>query len=101
MSDTVNVEEIEKAQEAEATKAEPSGEPRLVGDDDDSFLADPKVARRYGVHVRTLPRGDQRPELGFFRPYNIAGRNYRRISELREFERASAVRFASKPIKTS
>jgi hypothetical protein len=64
---------------------------------DDGFLADPKVARRYGVHVKTLPRWDARPGLNFPRPYHIAGRNYRKISELHEFERASAVAHASKP----
>jgi hypothetical protein len=62
----------------------------------DDLVPDPKVARQYGVHIKTLGRWDEKPELGFARPIYINGRKYRRRGELREFERRAATTLASK-----
>jgi hypothetical protein len=55
---------------------------------DDDLLPDPRVAERYGVSTRTIPRWDANPELGFPEAIVINGRRYRRRSELEAFERA-------------
>jgi hypothetical protein len=59
-----------------------------MSDHPDDLIPDPKVAQRYAVSTRTLPRWDARPDLGFPAPIVICGRKYRRRSELEAFERA-------------
>jgi hypothetical protein len=59
------------------------------------LIPDPVVARhRYGVSQRTLPRWDEKPELGFPRPIYINRRKYRDEAELDAFDRAQAVKSA-------
>jgi hypothetical protein len=60
------------------------------------FDPDATVARFFGVHVKSLKRWDERPELGFPRPVKILGRNYRSRAEYREFARRAAAAFAAK-----
>jgi hypothetical protein len=59
---------------------------------DDVFLPDPVVWKRYGVTAMTGWRWDNDPDMGFPPPYVIANRKYRKLSELREFERRCVVR---------
>jgi hypothetical protein len=63
------------------------------------LAADSKVAKQLGVHPKTLPRWDQKPELKFPKPIYINGRKYRRLSEIGEFIRRAAVAHASSPNK--
>jgi hypothetical protein len=59
------------------------------------LIPDPVVARhRYGVSQRTLPRWDEKPELGFPKPIYINGRKYRDEAELDAFDRTQAVKSA-------
>jgi hypothetical protein len=53
----------------------------------DGELPDPKVALRYGVSQRTLPRWDATPGLCFPKPRYINGRKYRSLKELEEWDR--------------
>ena len=46
----------------------------------------PKVAERYGVHVRTIERWIEDPELQFPRPVYIRRRRYIKADELRAWE---------------
>jgi len=62
----------------------------------DDLIPDRKVAKRYDVTTRTLPRWDDNDELDFPRPIVINGRKYRRRSELEQWERSRAVARASK-----
>lgn len=64
-----------------------------------ALAADSKVARQLGVHPKTLPRWDRRPDLQFPRPVYINGRRYRRLDEVADFVRRAAVEHASKPSK--
>jgi hypothetical protein len=69
---------------------------------DDNFDAldpDSKVARQLGVHPKSLPRWDARPELKFPKPLYINGRKYRRRGEISEFLRHAAVAHAQRPTK--
>jgi hypothetical protein len=62
------------------------------------LIPDPKVARdRYGVSSRTLPRWDEKPELGFPKPIYINRRKYRDEAELDRFDRDQAIRSARTP----
>jgi hypothetical protein len=61
----------------------------------DDLIPDPKVAKRYDVTTRTLPRWDDTVGLDFPRPIVINGRRYRRRSELEQWERSRAVARAS------
>ena len=65
-----------------------------------TVATDAKVAKQLGVHPKTLPRWDKRPELQFPRPLYINGRRYRRLNEIEEFIRRAAVAHASKPSKS-
>jgi hypothetical protein len=58
--------------------------------------ADSKVAAHLGVHPKSLPRWDRRPELQFPPPIYINGRRYRRWDQIEEFVRRAAVAHASK-----
>lgn len=55
--------------------------------DGEMLLPDPQVAKRYSVSAMSIWRWDHRPELGFPKPIRIQGRKYRRLSELREWEK--------------
>lgn len=55
--------------------------------DDDVLVPDPEVCKRYSRSKMSLWRWDQDPALGFPKPLYIQGRKYRRLSELREWER--------------
>jgi hypothetical protein len=57
----------------------------------DELLPDTMVARRYGVHIKTIGRWDDNPELEFPAPVEINGRKYRRRRDLEEFERRRVV----------
>jgi hypothetical protein len=65
---------------------------------DQTLMPDSAVARRYGVHTKTLTRWDNTPELGFPPPVRIRRRRYRSIVELEAWDarnsRAAAVRAA-------
>jgi hypothetical protein len=63
---------------------------RLIQEGEDQLLPDPKVAERYGVSPRTLPRWDADAELGFPPRIKIRDRNYRRLSQLLAWERRRA-----------
>jgi hypothetical protein len=67
--------------------------------DDSAVDPDSKVAKQLGIHIKSLPRWDARPELGFPPPIYINGRKYRRRREVQEFLRRAAVAHASKPNK--
>jgi hypothetical protein len=67
---------------------------------DDGIDPDSTVAKRLGVHPKSLPRWDNRPGLNFPRPIYINGRKYRRRREVQEFLRNAAVAYAGHPIKT-
>jgi hypothetical protein len=57
------------------------------------LIPDSVVARhRYGVSLRTLPRWDARPELGFPVPVYINGRKYRDEAALDRFDREQAIK---------
>lgn len=59
------------------------------------LIPDPQVARhRYGVSLRTLPRWDAKPELGFPGPIYINGRKFRDEAALDKFDRDQAVKSA-------
>jgi predicted DNA-binding transcriptional regulator AlpA len=55
-----------------------------------AFLSDPKVAKRYDVHPRTLYRWDDDPEVEFPKPHYIGRRKYRSVAELEQWERKRA-----------
>jgi predicted DNA-binding transcriptional regulator AlpA len=63
---------------------------------DDGVDPDSTVAKLLGVHVKSLPRWDKKPELNFPKPIYINGRKYRRRSEIKEFLRRAAVAHASR-----
>jgi hypothetical protein len=60
-------------------------------DSPDDLIPDGEVARRYGVHLKTIGRWDDYPRLDFPAPIVINGRKYRRRRELEEFERRQVV----------
>jgi hypothetical protein len=64
----------------------PRGPPR--------FLPDPRVAARYGVNPRTLPRWDKTPGLNFPAPIYINNRKYRDEAALDQFDRERAAKSA-------
>jgi hypothetical protein len=71
--------------------------------DDDGYDADAKVARFLGVHKKTLPRWDERPELlelGWPRPVFFNGRRHRHRPAVREFIKNAATAHVTKPLKT-
>jgi hypothetical protein len=59
------------------------------------LIADPKVAVRYDVCVRTLSRWDDTPELEFPPAINIRGRKFRELAKLEKWDRANARRAAA------
>jgi hypothetical protein len=66
---------------------------------DEGFAPDSEVARFLGIHPKSLPRWDARPELGFPRPVYFNGRRFRTWAEVKEFTRRAAVAHAQKPSK--
>lgn len=68
-----------------------------MSSDTDEITPDPKVAKQLGVHVKSLPRWDRRPELNFPKPIVINGRKYRRQADIREFLRRAALAHANRP----
>jgi hypothetical protein len=58
------------------------------------YGSDAAVAAFFGVHIKTLPRWDARPDLGFPPPIRVNGRRYREWAAVHEFARRSAVAHA-------
>ena len=58
--------------------------------DDTIFLTRRQQARRYGVSTRTIDRWADDDNLGLPAEIDIAGRKYRKLSELETWERARA-----------
>ena len=58
--------------------------------DDTIFLTRRQQARRYGVSTRTIDRWSDDYNLGLPAEIDIAGRKYRKLSELETWERARA-----------
>jgi len=58
--------------------------------DDTIFLTRRQQARRYGVSTRTIDRWSDDDNLGLPAEIDIAGRKYRKLSELETWERARA-----------
>jgi hypothetical protein len=56
----------------------------------EKLLPDAMVAKRYHVSTRTIPRWEEDPEMDFPQRIRIKDRNYRRLSELEEWERKRA-----------
>jgi hypothetical protein len=59
------------------------------------LLPDPKVAKRYGVSTRTLPRWDKTPGVGFPPPIIIRDRKYRDVAKLEQWDLDNAQRAAA------
>jgi hypothetical protein len=70
-------------------------------DTPDDLIPDSEVARRYGVHIKTIARWDDYPQLDFPAPIVITNRKYRRRRELEEFERRQVVRRAERQAATA
>jgi hypothetical protein len=68
---------------------------------DDGYAPDSTIARYLGIHPKSLPRWDARPELGFPPPVYFNGRKFRSWSEIKAFTRRAAVAHAAKPSKTA
>lgn len=66
---------------------------------DDGYAPDSVIARFLGIHPKSLPRWDKRPELGFPPPVYFNGRKFRRWTEIYEFTRRAAVAHAQTPSK--
>jgi len=65
---------------------------------DEGFAPDREIARYLGVHPKSLPRWDKRPELGFPKPLYINGRKFRPWPAVKEFtKRAAVAHAASRP----
>jgi hypothetical protein len=62
------------------------------------YAPDREIAKFFGVHVKSLPRWDKRPGLGFPRPIVINGRKFRSWAEVHDFARRAAVAHAAKPV---
>ena len=58
--------------------------------DDTIFLTRRQQARRYGVSTRTIDRWSDDDNLGLPAEIDIAGRKYRKLSDLETWERARA-----------
>jgi hypothetical protein len=54
-----------------------------------------RVAKRYGVDVRTIRRWESDPDMGFPQPIEINGRGYTSESELTTFDRSRVRTLAS------
>jgi len=57
---------------------------------DTIFLTRRQQARRYGVSTRTIDRWSDDDNLGLPAEIDIAGRKYRKLSDLETWERARA-----------
>jgi hypothetical protein len=73
--------------------------PNQINAPDEGFAPDSAIARFLGIHPKSLPRWDKRPELGFPAPVYFNGRKFRAWSAVKEFTRRAAVAHASKPSK--
>jgi hypothetical protein len=49
-----------------------------------------KTAERYGVHVRSIERWEQNPEMNFPKPLVVNGRKYDNVPALEAWERMRA-----------
>jgi hypothetical protein len=67
---------------------------------DEGFAPDRIIAEHLGVHAKTLPRWDKRPELGFPKPIYLNGRKFRAWAEVRAWVSRAAIEYASKPQPT-
>jgi hypothetical protein len=72
-----------------------------VADAPVGYAADREIAKFFGVHIKSLPRWDKRPGLGFPPPIVINGRKFRSWAEIHEFARRAAVTHASKKDTTT
>src|SRR5262249_51162054 len=63
--------------------------------DDEAVDPDRTVAKQLGIHIKSLPRWDRRPELNFPKPLYINGRKYRRRREVQDFLRRAALAHAA------
>jgi hypothetical protein len=54
--------------------------------EEEGFLPDPLVAKRYSVNPRTLARWDEQPDLKFPPPEYVNRRKYRSISKLKQWD---------------
>jgi hypothetical protein len=68
---------------------------------DEGFAPDSTIARYLGVHPKSLPRWDKRPELGFPPPLYINGRKFRPWPAVKEFTKRAAVAHAAGKTKTA
>ena len=68
---------------------------------DEGFAPDREIARYLGVHPKSLPRWDKRPELGFPSPIYINGRKFRPWPAVKEFTKRAAVAHAASRPKTA
>ena len=57
----------------------------MSSDTDNELGTGFEIAKQLGVHPKSLPRWDRRPELHFPKPIYINGRKYRRQAEIWEF----------------
>jgi hypothetical protein len=64
---------------------------------DQGFAPDRIIAEYLGIHVKSLPRWDRRPELGFPKPVYLNGRKFRSWSEVKAWVSRAAIEHASKP----
>jgi len=67
----------------------------------DGYAPDSVIARFLGIHPKSLPRWDKRPELGFPPPVYFNGRKFRRWTEIYESTRRAAVAHAASKPKTT
>jgi hypothetical protein len=58
--------------------------------DDDIFLTRRHQAKRYSVSTRTIDRWSDDPNVGLPAEIDIAGRKFRKLSDLESWERARA-----------
>jgi hypothetical protein len=54
------------------------------------LIPDPQVAKRYGVHLRTLSRWDETAGLGFPPPIYVRKRKYRDEEKLDDWDRRNS-----------
>jgi hypothetical protein len=60
------------------------------------IVPDAKVAKRYGVCIRTIKRWDANPDLGFPNRIDINGRCYRDSNQLDAWDRENSLRAAQR-----
>jgi len=72
----------------------------VINDTPDEGLAPDRIIAGYlGIHPKSLPRWDARPELGFPKPIFLSGRKFRRWGEVKDWvSRAAVAHAAGKPV---